>query len=185
MSLLSETTGLLDQLSALSPQQRVLRGLVVVCAVLFLVLVLAVGDGSHPIATVLTVAVALVAAVSPGSHAPLALLLVLGGDWALFVPRDLDGWLLLATVDLFVVHLACTLASYGPAGTTLDRDLLTRWGRRAALCLAVAAGVWLVARVIDFLDLPGSEPGLGAALVAVLAWTAFLGTRLTGRRYPR
>lgn len=178
MSVERDTADLLERLWVTSPQQRVLRLSVVVATLVLLAAIPAAGGVFHAVFSVLAVVLALVVAVLPESHAGVALLLGLGVLWAISVPERLDGWLLLAAVTLMVVHLACTLAAYGPAGHHLDGDLLLVWARRGGLCVVVTLAVWLLARAISFLDLPGSGLLLGAALVVVLAWVTFLTLRL-------
>ncbi len=173
---------LLDQLFLASPQQRALRAVGLLAAWVFLGLVPAAGGAFHPLVTLVAVLLSLLVALMPESNAPLALLVYLGALWGLSVQGGLDLWTLAAAVDLCVLHLSCTLASYGPSGLSLDADLLALWRGRFVLCVGAAVLVWTVARALTFLDLPGSGLALGLALVAFLGWVAFLTVRLAQSR---
>jgi hypothetical protein len=166
----------LDQLVLASPQQRVLRLLVVAAAGVFLGTVVAAAGDAHPVLTSLGVLLALLAALLPESNAPLALQLYLGVWWLVATPARLDGWTLLAAVAFAVVHLATTLAATGPSGSTLDPALLRRWQTRAVGCVAVTLAVWLVAVVLPVHDASG--PVLGAALLLVIGWCVVVALRL-------
>jgi len=177
VSVATDFFGVLDRVAESSREQLVLRGAVVVASVAFLVLVPAAGGTFHPVVSAAFVVLAVVVAFLPESHSAVALLLGLGLLWAFAVPRHLDAWLLAAAAALLVVHVACTLVSLGPAGHTVDGALLRAWGRRVLWCWAAAFGVWLLARAVTLFDLPGSGFGLGAALLALLAWVTVLTVR--------
>lgn len=182
MSVLSDTTGLVDRISLSSRQQQWFRVAVLVCGVVFLGLVPAAGGGFHPLLSAVAVVLLLAAVLMPESNAPLALLLYLGGLWAVTVPRTLGVEVLLAAVVLTGLHLACVLASYGPPGLTLDASFQRVWWRRFGLCVGGAVLVWLLSHLLVFLDLPTSGLALGAALVVLLGWVTVLTVRLTGAR---
>ncbi len=182
MSTLSEGLGVLDRISLASTQQRVCRLVVLATTVLFLVLVPASGGVFHPVLTTLTLLLALFVAVLPESNGALALVLALGGLWWLSTDAALDVWTLVAAVDLWALHLACTLASYGPPGLRLDGPLLRLWWRRFWVGVGAALLVWLVGRLLEFLDLPASGLALALALLALLGWVTFLTVRLAAAR---
>jgi hypothetical protein len=46
--------------------------------------------------------------------------------------------------------------------------------------VGAAVLVWASAKVVDFLDLPGTALGVGVGLVVVLAWVALLTVRRRG-----
>jgi hypothetical protein len=171
----------LDRISLASPQQRGLHLVALLTGVLPLVLVPAAGGVFHPVFTTVGVLVAVLAALAPASNAPLGLVVLLGSLWALSVPRGVDAWTLAVAVDLCVLHLACTLASYGPPGLVLDRALLALWRGRLVLCLGAAVLVWAASRVVGFLDLPESGLLVGLALLALLGWLVLLFGRLVSR----
>lgn len=173
---------LLDRIALSSRQQQVARSVVLLAPLVFLALVTLSGGTFHPLLTVVGVLLAVLAALVPETNAPLGVLVYLAATWAITSVGALDGWTLLAAVDLFALHLAATLASYGPPGLVLDADLLVLWRRRAVVCLAAAGGVWLVARLLAFLELPSSGLALGLALLVFLAW---LGALTTGLSEPR
>ena len=170
---------LLDRLALSTLQQRVLRVIVLVSAGAFLLLVGGAGD-HRPVLVVVGVLVALAAALSPESNAPLALVLYLGALWLVATPDRLDLWTLAAAWDLLVVHLACTLLGHGPPGTTLDRRLLRLWLTRALVCAGAALVVWLLALGAGSLDRPASATAVAVALAAVVGWCVLAGLRLAG-----
>jgi hypothetical protein len=169
---------LLDQLSLSSPQQRLLRAVVLAAGAGFLLLVPLAGGGGHPVLVVAGVLLALLAALLPGSNAPLALVLFLGAFWLVATPERLGLWTLVAAWDLLVVHVACTLVGHGPPGVTLEHRLLRAWLRRGALCAAAALAVWLLARGVGSLDRPASAGAGALALVVVVGWCVLAGIRL-------
>ncbi|MEO5709859.1 MAG: hypothetical protein ABIQ59_08555 [Nocardioidaceae bacterium] len=173
---------LLDQLILASPQQKAIRLVALLAALAFLGIVPAAGGVFHPVFTVVAVLLSLVVVLTPESNAPLGLMVYLGALWALSVPGHLDLWTLAAAVVLCVLHLACTLTSYGPSGLTLDADLLGLWRRRLLLCVGAAVLVWASARTVAFLDVPGSGLALGLALLVFLTWVTFLTVRLAQSR---
>ena len=170
--------GVLDRLSLASAQQRVLRAGVLGASLLLLVLPVAAGGSLTWFFTVPALVLAVLAALLPESNIPLALVLWLGVFWLRSMPDRVDAWTLVAAVDLAVLHVACTAASYGPPGLVLDRGLLSRWARRLLLCSVAAALTWAASEVIAFLDLPPSRLALALALVAVLGWAGLIGVRL-------
>lgn len=182
MSSPGHPAGVLDRLSLSSPQQRVFRAVGLAAALVFLGLVPAAGGVFHPVLTAVAVLLAVLVALAPESNAPLALLVYLGLLWSLSLPGEVDLWTLAAAVDLCVLHLACTLASYGPPGLVLDRALLARWRRRLGLCVGAAVLTWLMATAVSFLDLPASRLALGLALAVFLGWLSFLTVRLAQSR---
>jgi hypothetical protein len=124
------------------------------------------------------VGLAVLVALLPEGNAALGLVLYLGVLWMLSAPEPLGGSTLVATGDLYLLHLSCTLLSYGPPGHRPDATLLGLWSRRSVLCLGAAVLVWLAARTVSFLDLPASSIALGLALVVLLGWVALLTVRL-------
>ena len=88
----------------------------------------------------------------------------LGGLWAVATPR-LDLWTLLAAADLLALHLACTLASYGPPGLVLDRRLPRAVAPRATVCLRRGRAGLAGRPGAGFLDLPRDALVVGAALL--------------------
>lgn len=169
---------LLDRIALSSPQQRVVRSVVLVAPLVFLALVGLSAGTFHRNLTAVGVLLAVVVTLVPESNAALALVVYLGIVWGVAASGALDVWTLLASADLFALHLACTLAAYGPPGLVLDSRLLALWRRRAVLCVGAAVLVWLAARVVDLLDLPPSGYALGLALLVFLAWISALAVRL-------
>jgi hypothetical protein len=182
MSVLADTTGLLDRIVLSSRQQRWLRAVVLGSGLAFLGLVPAAGGGFHPVLSGVALVLLLATALMPESNAPLGVVLYLACLWVVTVPRTLGIEVLLGAVTLTALHVACALASYGPPGLTLDRAFLGLWWRRFGYCLGGAVLVWVVSRAVSLLNLPASGLALGAALVLVLGWVTVLTVRLTGGR---
>jgi hypothetical protein len=177
MSVARDVTDLLDRLAQTSGQQRLLRSGVLVGTVVVLVAIASAGAGFRPLLYLFALLVALLVAVIPESHAGVALLLTLGLYWVVLAPQHLGVWLLVATAGLGLAHLCTTLAAYGPAGHHLDAVLLMTWARRAGVALVATLAVWLLTRALGFLDLPASRFALGAALLVLLGWVAYLSVR--------
>ena len=168
----------LDRVALSTPEERALRAVVLVTALVFLALIPAGGGVFHPVFSAVAVGLAVLVALLPEGNAALGLVLYLGVLWMLSAPEPLGGWTLLSTADLYLLHLACTLLSCGPPGHRPDATLLGLWSRRSVLCLGAAVLVWLAARTVSFLDLPASSIALGLALVVLLGWVALLTVRL-------
>jgi hypothetical protein len=173
---------LLDGLSRLSVQQRLLRASAPVGASVVLLLERLAGGAVQPWFLAIVLVQALLVAVIPDSSACLVLVLLLGVHWALFAPPGVTGWVLGAALALLGVHLATTLASYGPPSLVLHRVLLLRWARRAGLVAAGTAAIWALVRFWP--SGLGSAGGwaTGLALLATLAWTLRLTRLLVARR---
>jgi hypothetical protein len=182
MSALGERVGVLDRVSLASTQQRACRLAVLATTGVFVALVPVSGGDFHPVFSTLAVLLAVLVALIPESNAALGLVLYLGVLWV-FATRDaLDPWTPVAAVDLWVLHLACTLSSYGPPGLRLDRPLLALWWRRFWVGVAAVLLTWLAATIVEFLDLPASGLALAIALLAFLGWITFLTVRLAAAR---
>jgi hypothetical protein len=170
-----------ERLALAGRQQLVLRGLAGVASVAMLVLVPVAGGGSHPILSGMLLLLTLLVMLVPDSAAPMFLVLGLGGLWGVYVPETLSAWTLVAAADLLVLHLACTLASYGPPQLALEPAMFRLWGGRAAVLLAVTALVWVGARVLGGLGLDPSGLVTAAALGVLLVWLVWLSVRLIAR----
>lgn len=175
---------LLDRVSLSSREQLALRAAVPVCTLLF-VLVVRVSTGQlHPVLGGTAVLLSLVVASSPESGAALALVLFLGAVWLLTGSGGLDAWTPVAALLLAVIHLACTLAAYGPPGLTLDAGLLRRWGRRLVGCVAAALAVWGAALAASALGRSASAVALALGLLVVLCWAAVVRRSVAGPPPP-
>lgn len=178
MSTLSDSIEFLDRLGRLSDQQRLLRAVVPVSTVVMLVLERVSGGSASPLVVVLALMLSVIAALVPDSSAPLFLVWLLGLHWAVAVPDRVSVTTLAAAAVLLFVHVACTLASYGPFALVLEPWLVVLWVRRCATVLAVTALVWLLARILSGLDLPATGWALGAALLVLIGWGGYLSRRL-------
>jgi len=177
MSVSRDAGDLLDRIAQTSGQQRLLRLGVLAGAGVVLVAIPSAGGGFHLLLSLIALLVALLAAMMPESHAGAVLLVTLGLYWVVLVPQHLGAWLLVAAAGMGLAHLCATLASYGPAGHHLDPVLLRTWGRRAWVAVVATIAVWLLTGLLDFLDLPPSRFALGAALLVLLGWVAYLSVR--------
>lgn len=182
MSLATQTTSLLDDLSRLSAQQWVFRLVVVPATVTFLVVAGLAGGRQYPALVVAVLLLCAVVVLLPDSGAALGLLMVLLGSWLLLVPEQLGAWTVLAALDLVLLHVGVALASYGPPSTVLEPRMLRLWARRAALLAGVAVAGWLLARLVAGLGLPRSAAAMATGLAVLLAWTGVLALRLAGTR---
>ena len=174
MNGLRDPGGVLDRLVLSSRQQLGLRALVLAAALAVLALLPAAGSAFHPWLSAAGAVLAVLAALVPESHVPLALVLYLGALWVLVVPGTLGVATLVAAVLLGVLHVACTLASYGPPGLTLDHRLLRVWARRAAACATAALLTWLAGRGVASLDRPSAALAPVVALVLLVGWAALV-----------
>lgn len=170
-----------ERLARASRQQLVLRLLVLAAGVAWIPLCLAAGGDAHPLLAIVMVALALIAALLPDSAAPMFAVLALGGFWAVYVPETLGSWALVAAADLLVLHLASTVASYGPPQLVLASSMVRLWVVRGLVLLAGTALVWLGARVLGGLHPEPSGLLTAAALAVLLGWLAVLMSRLLTR----
>lgn len=179
MSRGSDARLFLDELSRLTSQQRLLRVLVLALPVVALMLEVRAGATPPFLVTVPFGLFTLMSVLLPDSHAPLAVILILGGYWGMGIGEELSVSLLLVTATLLAFHVTCLLTSYGPASVVLDPSLLGLWLRRFCVALAVALLVWLTARALTELDLPANGWLLAVALLVLVGWTTLLARRLS------
>lgn len=172
---------LLARLGLTNRQQGALRAAAGLASLGFLGLVVAAGGPFHPLLSLALVALTLLVVVLPDSSAPMFLVLGLVGLWAISLPSRLDAWTLLAAADLLVLHLACTLAAYGPAQLVLEPRMFRLWARRGAVLAAVTGLTWVCARFLGGLGLPSSGVAYAAALALLLVWAVLLWARLLTR----
>jgi len=184
---MSTLSTVLDELSRLAPQQRLIRLIVLVAPLIAVSAEAQAGATLQRWFVVAVIASSLVTAVVPDSHTGLLVVLLVGGHWAGASASGTShtGWVLVIALALLLFHTACTLASYAPSSVVLDRALLLLWLRRNAWAGAVAAIVWVISRVVSGLELPGSGLVLGAALLVLVAWTALLARTMSGRAAGR
>ncbi|MGZ4500553.1 MAG: hypothetical protein ACXVXD_08970, partial [Nocardioidaceae bacterium] len=97
--------------------------------------------------------------------------------WVLGTPGHLDGWLLLAALDLLALHVAATLASYAPPSLVLDRQVLGLWAVRTAVMVTATVLTLVAAELLAGLRLHGGAGVFVAAMLVVLGWLGFV----TGR----
>jgi hypothetical protein len=178
--MISRLPSFLDELARLSAQQWLLRGTVPAATLLTVVAERLAGAPRQHLAFLLVaVALSLLTAALPDSSAGLFLVLLLAWHWSVSVPDRLTGWLLLPALAILAIHVAATLASYGPASLVLDRALLRLWGGRCLLAAAAAGATWLVAALASGAGVPGGAWALGGSLAMLAAWATYLARRLT------
>ena len=184
---MSTFSTVLDELSGLAPQQRLIRLIVLVAPLIAVSAEAQAGATLQRWFVVAVIVSSSVAAVLPDSHTGLLVVLLVGGHWAGASPsgKSQSGWVLVIALALLLFHAGCMLASYAPSSVVLDRALLLLWLRRTTWAAAVAAIVWVVSRVASGLELPSSGLVLGAALLVLLGWTALLARTMSGRAAGR
>ncbi|MGH3444370.1 MAG: hypothetical protein ACRDPB_03250 [Nocardioidaceae bacterium] len=180
MSIASDRQRVLDGWSRLSRVQLLFRACLPVATVVLLVLARLAGSPPSTAYAVVVLLVSLVAAALPDSSAPLFLVAGLAALWVVTVPDRLSVFVLLAAWDLLVLHVAATLACYGPPGTVIGRVLALRWAGRLGLLAAAASLVWVAGRLATGLALPSAGWVAALALVVVLGWVGYLALRLRG-----
>jgi hypothetical protein len=138
-------------------------------------------EAGLPSVAVLAGGVALVlATLRPGSHASTAVLAAAVLAWTVRYGRDAPppAGTVLVALAVAAHHQAAALAAALPPATVVDRAVLTRAGRHAALVLGLSAAV--AALALGPGDLAASVPlellGLAAAVLAV-AVPVLLGRR--------
>jgi hypothetical protein len=168
----------LDDLSRLNRQQWLLRAVPLPATAVFLTLVALAGGGVRVSWVAAALLLGGLVTLLPDSAAGLGLLGVLAALWLLSVPEQLGGWTLAAGLDLLALHLAATLASYGPSTTVLGAAGLRAWLARGLLLAAVGAVVWGAARGAAGLQPAATGWAMAAGLVTLVGWVAYLGVRL-------
>ena len=180
MSRYREARHVLDRAWFASPQQRLARAVVLLSGVLFLVLV-GVSGTFQPLVSGLLLVLLVGVALAPETNAGLAAILLLGLLWLGSGPAGLGVPVLLAALDLLVLHVACTLTAHGPPGAVVATPVLRLWWRRVLVCTLATLLVWLAARGAVTLDLPPGRWLVGVALLLLVGWAAWLATRLAER----
>lgn len=152
-----------------SPGQWLTRAVVVLAP---LVVLLAAGLAGAQLRwwfVAVIVAGGLTAAVQADSHAAGVTLFLLMVFWWWSVPSASGVPVLVAAAAVIALHVAGTLAAYGPSTLELDADLVRLWVRRGLLLWAVSVAAWVAGRLA-----PPVEVSVVAALVVVaaVAWWA-------------
>jgi hypothetical protein len=154
------------------PGVWLLRGVVVVGAVVALLSGVPEGYTPSVVFVVLVVVTSLYAAFRP-EHLALSISMgVVIAWWTLHVRAEMPVGALVAAAGLTAAHVAATLLAYGPATLPVDPALALLWSMRAAMTWVAALAVWGVARAYAGHGSPTLFwlTGLAAAIVgAVLA----------------
>jgi len=115
------------------------------------------------------VAGGLAAAVQADSHAAGVTLFLLMVFWWWSVPATSGVPVLVAAAAVIALHVAGTLAAYGPATLELDADLVRLWVRRGLLLWAVSVAAWAAGRLASPVEV---SVVVALFVVAAVAWWA-------------
>jgi hypothetical protein len=167
------TATLLAQLRRLarvaSPGQWLARGTVVVAALGTVLAGGLAGGRIHWLLVVLVLVSAIVTALQPDSHAGGVTLFLLVMFWWWTVPSTDGPMVLVAATCLVALHVAATLAAYGPSTLVIEPELVGLWMRRAGLLWGAAFAAWAAGRIAS----PGGVSLVLALLVVTgVAWWA-------------
>ena len=108
-----------------------------------------------------------VSALFPDGHAGLAVVALVGADWALAVDDPDTPWVMVTGVAVAAFHVALALATIAPIGARLAHATWQRWARRTAVVVALVPPTWIAVLVIGRLDLGTSQVLVGLALLVV------------------
>lgn len=161
---------LVADLKTLSPEQTVLRGLIVV-SLLGFALVLVVAGESSVYALVVLVILGGVCVLNPHTVLPAAVMVYCLATWWAGVSEPLVPWATPAALCLLLVHTACALTSAAPAQARIPRELFGQYAVR----LAIVAGATIVLSLVAWVH---QAWGLGGGLIAVVAGLLALGASL-------
>lgn len=103
----------------------------------------------------------------PDWHSGLAVVALVGVNWALAVDDPVTPWAMAAGASLAAFHSTLALATIAPVGARLDRATWRRWARRTAVVIALVLPTWLAVAVVDRLELGASQLLIGVALLTV------------------
>lgn len=162
---------LMQDLWATSPQQAVLRVLVVVSLLSFGAVVLLAGE-TDTWALVVMAGLGVVTAINPHSGFPAVVMIYVMAVWAVGVETAWSPWALLAAPCLLVFHTACALAAATPARGPFPSGLWRRYAVRVGLLTTATALLWALAFVVETASPPG---GVVTAVVGLAVLSSGLG----------
>lgn len=122
---------------------------------------------SQPVLDLVIVVLVGFSAVFPDWHSGLAVVVLVGVDWALVVDDSATPWTMAAGAALVAFHSTLALATIAPIGARLARATWRRWARRTAVVIAAVVPTWLAVVVAERLDIGSSQLLVGLALVVV------------------
>lgn len=172
----------LQDLTTLSRAQAWLRAGIVLGAAVPVLAAAAAGAGLPAwVAFAVGVATA-ISVLQPDSHAPLALIVLLGWHWFVTVDDQGSPWVLVAALGLLLLHACAAAAAGAPGGAPILATARGRWLRRSGIVAAATAGVWLATTVFSRAHAPGEALLTVSALVLLVALAGALRALSTSRR---
>jgi hypothetical protein len=162
----------------------VLRGILVVAALLALLSGIPEGYRPSIVVVVLVACGALVAAFRPDHLALSGTMGLVIVWWALELRSEMPFAMLVAAAGLTAAHVAATLLSYGPSTLPVDPPLAVLWTARAVMMWTAALVVWAVARAYTGHGSPELFwlAGLAAALIGAVVAAVVMPLYGEGRR---
>jgi hypothetical protein len=145
-----------------------LRAIIVVAAVVCWLVAGLVGEFETR-TTLLTLVLAVMAAISPDGLAPLALIIGMMAVWLLAVDPMSITWSYVPALCVLVVHVAAARAASTVNGAALDRTASLLWLRQLGVVAGATLVVWYV--VVRLAESPGRASVL-AGVIALLAVSA-------------
>lgn len=161
---------LLDDLTSLSREQAILRGVMVVSLLAFAVLLLLAGESSVYAVVVLAILSAC-CVINPHTVLPAAVMIYCMAVWWTGVPEPMVPLATPAALCLLLLHAASALSASAPAQAAIPRELLWRYAVRVALVAGATIALSLVAWTHQ-------AWGYGGGLIAVITGMFALGTVL-------
>ncbi len=162
MRLPSTVASLLETVASWGRHGAVLRGLIVVAAVVSIVTTAAVGEVSV-FGVGLVVAATLFTVSRPDSSAPLLLIVLLLTQWYAGVSPALPRWSIVPALAVLVIHAAAARASVVPRRAEVDAAATRRWLLHVGIVAWLTATLWALTVVFDGIA------GSGTVAVSVIA----------------
>ncbi|USQ78945.1 hypothetical protein [Ornithinimicrobium faecis] len=161
---------LIEDLKTLSPEQTVLRGLIVF-SLLGFALVLVLAGESSVYALVVLVILGGVCVLNPHTVLPAAVMIYCLATWWAGVSEPLVPWATPAALCLLLLHTACALTAAAPAQARIPRQLFGQYAVRLAIVAGATVALSLVAWVHQ-------SWGYGGGLIALTSGLFALGASL-------
>jgi hypothetical protein len=165
-----------DKARLLGRHQWMLRSTMVAGAFLVPLAARLTDRGPGVTTTLLTLLVAVWAAVRPDSTRPAVLIGGLLVLWLVTVDDPSSGWSLLGALGVLAVHASASYAADSPAGARGTSATHRRWAGQAGVVAAATCVVWALTQALQGLDAEGRVVVTAAALIgaamtaAVLTW---------------
>lgn len=156
----------LDRLTEVAPQRWLLGAGSVAAALVASLSAGASGGGQSAMVTLVVMAFAVGAAVYPGGHGGLGVLVVVAWQWLATADDALSPLAVVTAIGLLVFHVLIALLASTPVGATLDRGVVLRWAQRTAIAGSASVVMWGAVVLMDQRRAAGSV-GLTFAAFAV------------------